>query len=63
MTISGSTILVMMEVLMMTTDVAGKCAMTTLTGAVFIVSSPRTACTALTATTADEAASAHDHNR
>lgn len=59
--ISGGTILAMMPVLMkITGDVETA---TTLTDAASTVSGRHTACTAPTATTADEAASAHDHNR
>lgn len=61
--ISGSTILVMMPVLMMITVDVGKCTAMNLTGAASTASSRHTACTAPTATTADEAASAHGHSR
>lgn len=61
--ISGGTILVMMPVLMMiSVDVERRTVMT-LTDAVSTVSSRRIVCTALRATTAGEAASAHGHNR
>lgn len=61
--ISGGTILVMMPVLMMITGVVEKCTATSLTGAASTVSSRHAVCTALRATIADEAASAHGHNR
>lgn len=60
---SGGTILVMIPVLMMITFDVEKCTAMTLTDAASTVSSQHIACTALTATTADEAASAHGHNR
>lgn len=60
---SGDTILVMMPVLMTITDVVEKCTVMTLTGAASTASSRHAVCTALTATTAGEAASAHVHNR
>lgn len=61
--ISGGTILVMMPVLMMITGVVEKCTVTILTDAASTASSQHAVCTALIATIADEAASAHDHNR
>lgn len=63
MTISGGTILVMMPVLMMIIGVVETCMLMILTDAVSTVSSQHTACTALIATTADEAALAQGHNR
>lgn len=57
---SGVTILVMIPVLTMNTS-AKK--VMSLTDAAFTARGPHTVCTALTATTADEAASAHIHNR
>lgn len=59
----GSTILGMMPVLMMTTYVPETRMVMTLTDAAYTVSGPHTVCTAPTVTTADEAASAPDHNR
>lgn len=61
--ISGGTILVMMPVLMMITGVVEKCTSMILTDAVSTASGQHAVCTALKATTADGAVSAHDHNR
>lgn len=61
--ISGDTILVTMPVLMTITDDVGKCTAMTLTGAASTANSRHAVCTALTATTAGEAASAPGHNR
>lgn len=64
MMISGGTIPVMMPVSMMITAVAEKCLLPmTLTDAASTASSRHIVCTALTATTADEAASAHGRSR
>lgn len=60
---SGGSILVMMPVLMMKIVAVGTCMVTTLTDAAYTASSRHTAFTAPTVTTADGAASAHDHNR
>lgn len=61
--ISGGTIPVMMPVSMMTTAVAESSLVMTLTDAASTVNSLHIVCTALTATTADEAASALGHSR
>lgn len=63
MTTSGGTILVTMPVLMMNIGGVEKCMVMTLTVAASTVSSQPTVCTAPTATTADEAASALGRNR
>lgn len=60
---SGGTILVMIPASMMITIEEEKCMAMSSTDAASTASSPHTVCTALKATTADEAASAHGHNR
>lgn len=63
MIISGSTILGMTQVLMMITDVLETCMGMSLIDAASTASTRHTVFTALRAITADEAASAHGHNR
>lgn len=60
--ISGGTILVMIPVLMMKTNVETRMAMI-LIDAVYTARGLHTVCTAPTVSTADGAASAHDRNR
>lgn len=61
--INGDIILVTTAVLMMTTGAVATVTMMILTAAASTVSSRPTACTALTATTADEVALAPDRSR
>lgn len=60
---SGATTLVTIPVLTTITTGVLKCMATTSIDAASIVSSRHTVCTALTATTAEEAASAHSRSR